>query len=112
MILKRIYRVKITRCSLPILWYRDHIGKEYNCELLSSTDRLFSYFISSAVAFKAVQPVFIEVKNKGYVSRVHLPNGGEKFIYISKESTEQIEVGGWILEDDCEILDMIEEIIN
>ena len=109
---QRIYKVKITRCSLPILWYRDHIGEVYDCELLSSTDRLFSYFISSAVAFKAVQPVSIEVKNKGYVNRVHLPNGAEKFIYISKESTEQIEVGGWILEDDCEVLEIVDNIIN
>lgn len=105
---KRIYRVKITQCSLSILWYRDHIGEVYDCELLSSSDRLFSYFVTSVIAFKALKPVVINVKNKGHIKRVSMPNGLEKYIYIGKESTEKVEVNGWILEDDVEILEIKE----
>lgn len=101
-----IYRVKIIKCSLPIMWYANHIGEEYDCEVVSCTDTLFSYFIYATTAYKAIHPIEIESIHKGHFKKVTLPNGGEKFIYIQESKCEKIYVGGWILDDDVEVLEI------
>ena len=88
------------------MWYANHIGEEYDCEVVSCTDTLFSYFIYDTTAYKALQPIEIEVRHKGYIKIVSLPNGEEKLIYIKESKCEKIYVGGWILDDDVEVLEI------
>ena len=101
-----VYRVKIIKCSLPIMWYANHIGEEYDCEVVSCTDTLFSYFIYATTAYKALNPIEIEARHKGYIKRVSLAKGFEKLIYIKESKCEKIYVGGWILDEDVEVLEI------
>lgn len=69
--IKTIYTVEITRCSLPaIYWYEKRIGLTYECEKVINTSKHWP----SREVFRTLEPVgVVEIKGLHFVAGNILP---------------------------------------
>lgn len=88
--------VKIIGCSLPFMWYRDYVGKEFECQVHNNKGKLFESFTGSDKSFKTNEDLLIPV-----VKRNKIPVGNRVVV----ETIKTVEsFGGWILFEDAIIV--------
>jgi hypothetical protein len=102
----RIYRVKITQCSLNFMWYKNHIGEEFDCEVVKNVDTLFASYTDESWSYRAIKPILTETKRTTQI--IEVCGGFMKLIRLDKPQIEFVSVDGWILSEDVDVLNMNE----
>ena len=82
------------------MWYKNDIGKEFECTLENSEHTLFNSYTEKNKSYKTIEQ--IEKTNTKKHSIIDL-SIGYKILLNSNEVIENIKVNGWILSEDVEV---------
>lgn len=92
------------------MWYRNHIGQIFECESIRNLNTLFVSYTDCICSYRTLHP--IKTKMEFHYKTITLANGIEKYIRCTEPQFEEIQVQGWILDEDVDVLDMREEILQ